>query len=57
LTNIVGAAHVLSGHAAAENATPEAGAKAKERLWRWCGHASLVEQWPVLKACLNAGYA
>jgi hypothetical protein len=56
LTNIVGAAHVLSAMLRL-NATPEATAKAKERLWRWCGQASLVEQWRVLKACLNAGYA
>jgi len=54
LTEIVGATHVLSGHAAAERYT---------RGYRY-GHGevvavvrpgSLVEQWRVLKACVNAG--
>jgi D-lactate dehydrogenase len=54
LTKIVGANHVLCGHAAAERYT---------RGYR-CGHGevvavvrpgTLVEQWRVLKACLNAG--
>jgi D-lactate dehydrogenase len=54
LTKIVGATHVLSGHAATERYT---------RGYRY-GHGevvavvrpgSLVEQWRVLKACLNAG--
>jgi len=54
LTKIVGATHVLSGHPATERYT---------RGYRY-GHGevvavvrpgSLVEQWRVLKACLNAG--
>jgi len=54
LTKIVGATHLLSGHAATERYT---------RGYRY-GHGevvavvrpgSLVEQWRVLNACLNAG--
>jgi D-lactate dehydrogenase (quinone) len=57
LTKIVGATHVLSGHAAA--------AERYTRGYRY-GHGdvaavvrpgSLVEQWRVLKTCVNAGAA
>jgi D-lactate dehydrogenase len=55
LTKIVGSTHVLSGHAAAAERYTKGYRYGHGEVVAVVRPGSLVEQWRVLKACLNAG--